>query len=51
VRWADLAEAEVDGWPRTDGLGMTGSTRALLEDLRARLQALAERAELPAGAG
>jgi PadR family transcriptional regulator AphA len=51
VRWADLAEREVDAWPRTDGLGMTGSTRALLEDLHARLQALAARAELPAGAG
>jgi PadR family transcriptional regulator, regulatory protein AphA len=42
-RWADLAEAEIGGWPRTDGLGMTARARAQLEDLESRLQRLAER--------
>jgi PadR family transcriptional regulator AphA len=41
-RWTERAEAEIDGWPRTDGLGMTAPTRELLEDLAARLRRLAE---------
>jgi DNA-binding PadR family transcriptional regulator len=41
-RWADLAEAEIESWPRTDGLGMTARTRELLEDLEGRLQRLAD---------
>jgi PadR family transcriptional regulator, regulatory protein AphA len=43
VRWADLAEAEIERWPRTDGLGMTDQTRSLLEEMLTRLQALADR--------
>jgi PadR family transcriptional regulator, regulatory protein AphA len=39
VRWAELAEAEIERWPRTDGLGMTGRTRALLEELASRPEA------------
>jgi PadR family transcriptional regulator AphA len=32
-QWADLAEAEIETWPRTDGLGMTERAHALLEEL------------------
>jgi DNA-binding PadR family transcriptional regulator len=45
VIWADQAEAEVGTWPATADLGMTPQTRAALEDLRARLEPLAARAE------
>ena len=41
-RWTEVAEAEIGGWSRTDGLGMTPRTRELLEDLAARLRRLAE---------
>jgi PadR family transcriptional regulator AphA len=51
VRWADLAEAEVAAWPRTADLGMTDQTRALLEELLTRLQALAGRAATQPTAG
>ena len=44
VRWADLAEAEIEAWPDTADLGITEQTRALLEELLTRLQALADRA-------
>jgi DNA-binding PadR family transcriptional regulator len=44
VRWADLAEAEIAAWPDTADLGITEQTRALLEELLTRLQALADRA-------
>ncbi len=40
IAWADLAEAQVAAWPTTAGLGMTPPTRALLEELQARLEAL-----------
>jgi PadR family transcriptional regulator, regulatory protein AphA len=40
VRWADLAEAEIQAWPRPDGLGMTGRTRDLLEEMAARAETL-----------
>ena len=43
--WADEAEAEIVTWPATADLGMTPRTRATLEDLRARLEPLAARAE------
>jgi PadR family transcriptional regulator, regulatory protein AphA len=43
VRWADLAEAEIAAWPHTADLGMTDQTRALLEEMLTRLQALADR--------
>jgi hypothetical protein len=33
VRWAELAETEIQAWPQTDGLGMTERTHALLEEL------------------
>jgi PadR family transcriptional regulator AphA len=36
VRWAELAEAEIQAWPRTDGLGMTERTRDLLQELVSR---------------
>jgi PadR family transcriptional regulator, regulatory protein AphA len=45
VIWADQAEAEISAWPGTADLGMTPPTRAALEDLRARLELLAARAE------
>lgn len=38
-RWSDQAEAEILAWPGTTDLGMTQRTRALLEDLRTRLEA------------
>jgi DNA-binding PadR family transcriptional regulator len=46
IGWAELAEAEIERWPRTDALGMTERTRALLEELAGRAQAgqAAERA-------
>ncbi len=43
VRWADLAEVEIAAWPRTADLGMTDQTRALLEEMRSRLQVLTDR--------
>ena len=36
IGWADLAEAEIQDWPRTNGLGMTGQARRLLEEMAAR---------------
>ena len=30
-RWSEFARAEVRGWPRTDGLGMTDRTREILD--------------------
>jgi PadR family transcriptional regulator AphA len=35
-QWAELAEAEIQAWPSTDGLGMTERTHALLEELVGR---------------
>jgi hypothetical protein len=43
VRWADLAEGEIGAWSRTTDLGMTPRTRALLESLVPRLEALEAR--------
>ncbi len=40
IRWADLAEEHIEQWPRTDGLGMTGPTRELLDELVTRMEAL-----------
>jgi PadR family transcriptional regulator, regulatory protein AphA len=51
VAWADLAEAEVAAWPRTAGLGMTERTRALLEELVPRLEALDAHARPAPGQG
>ena len=48
IIWADRAEAEVTTWPGTADLGMTPRTRAMLEDLQARLEPLAARAEATA---
>ena len=36
IQWSELAEAEIQAWPRTDDLGMTERTRALLEELVSR---------------
>jgi DNA-binding PadR family transcriptional regulator len=36
IGWADLAEAEIQAWPRTNGLGMTERARSLLEEMAAR---------------
>jgi hypothetical protein len=47
VRWTNLAEAEIQAWPRTADLGMTGPTRTLLEEMLPRLEALATRAKAP----
>jgi hypothetical protein len=33
IQWAEMAEAEVQAWPRTDALGMTERTRDLLKEL------------------
>jgi len=44
IRWADLAKDQITAWPRTDGLGMTEPTRALLDDTVTRLEALTARA-------
>jgi PadR family transcriptional regulator, regulatory protein AphA len=44
IRWADIAEAEVAAWPHSADLGITDGTRALLVEMRTRLQALADRA-------
>jgi PadR family transcriptional regulator, regulatory protein AphA len=38
VRWAELVEDEIGRWPRTDGLGMTKRSHALLEELVRRLE-------------
>ena len=45
IIWADQAEAEITTWPGTADLGLTPRTRAMLEDLRARVEPLAARAE------
>jgi DNA-binding PadR family transcriptional regulator len=50
VRWSDLAEAEIGAWPDTTGAGGTAPTRALLEALHSRLQALDARAAAAAAA-
>jgi len=44
VRWADLAEGQIGAWPRTAGLGTTEPTRALLDEMLTRLEALTDRA-------
>jgi DNA-binding PadR family transcriptional regulator len=31
MRWSEFARAEIEQWPRTDGLGMTPRTRELLQ--------------------
>ena len=36
LRWADLAEAEIEAWPRADGVGMTERAHALLQELVSR---------------
>src|SRR5215468_4586094 len=36
IGWADLAEAEIQAWPRTNNLGMTEQARGLLEEMAAR---------------
>ena len=53
ARWADLAEAEITAWPGTADLGMTDRTRALLEEMLARLEVLASRSaqQPPPGSG
>ena len=48
IIWADLAEAEITAWPGTADLGLTPRARAMLEDLRARVEPLAARAEAAA---
>ena len=36
IGWADLAEAEIQAWPRTNSLGLTEQARGLLEEMAAR---------------
>jgi PadR family transcriptional regulator AphA len=36
LQWTELAEAEIQAWPRTDGVGMTERAHALLEELVGR---------------
>src|SRR5262249_13334595 len=38
IAWANLAEAEIQAWPRTDTLGMTKQARSLLEGMAASPQ-------------
>jgi DNA-binding PadR family transcriptional regulator len=33
IEWTEFAEREIEGWPRTDGLGMTERTRELLQHI------------------
>ena len=40
ARWAEFAKAEIDGWPTTEGLGMTDRTREILETITARRSVL-----------
>ena len=46
VKWADFAKEEVAAWPRTEGLGMTDRTEALLTSIQQRRSVL----ETPPGA-
>lgn len=36
IKWVDFAKLEIATWPRTDGLGMTERTRALLRGIEHR---------------
>jgi hypothetical protein len=36
IKWVDFAKLEIATWPRTDGLGMTERTRALLSGIEQR---------------
>ena len=36
ISWADLAEAEIQTWPRTNSLGLTEQARSLLEEMATR---------------
>jgi hypothetical protein len=36
INFAELAEREITTWQRTDRLGMTGGTQAILEELAGR---------------
>ncbi len=36
IKWVDFAKLEIATWPRTDGLGMTERTRALLSGIEHR---------------
>jgi DNA-binding PadR family transcriptional regulator len=40
VRWVEFAKAEIATWPATDGLGMTGSTEAILNSIKERRSVL-----------
>ena len=39
-RWADLAEREIQAWPRTDGLGMTPRSQELINEIITRASQL-----------
>jgi PadR family transcriptional regulator AphA len=41
IKWVDFAKLEIATWPRTDGLGMTERTRALLSGIEHRRSVMA----------
>jgi PadR family transcriptional regulator, regulatory protein AphA len=45
--WAEEADAEIESWPRTKGLGATPATRRRLQDLIERSRRLLARIEAP----
>jgi PadR family transcriptional regulator AphA len=49
IKWVDFAKLEIATWPRTDGLGMTERTRALLSGIEHRRSVMA--APPPTGDG
>ncbi|WP_395151759.1 PadR family transcriptional regulator [Ilumatobacter sp.] len=40
VKWVDFAKAEIATWPRTEGLGMTEGTEAILNSIKQRRSVL-----------
>src|SRR5215470_11716442 len=36
IGWADLAETEIQAWPHTNGVGLTGQARRIPEEMAAR---------------
>jgi PadR family transcriptional regulator AphA len=47
MRWSEFAKAELEGWPTTEGLGMTERTREILETITQRRSVLDASSEAP----
>lgn len=45
ITWVDFAKAEIATWPRTEGLGMTERTEAILSSIKERRSVLEPRSE------